>query len=404
MTPQQRFDAVLDQRTPDRMPFYFPTIACSVASALLGRAVDSGADSLHFKEERSWLDGDAAHADFVARYHENALALNRLLQADVVRETWRCSARPTRQLDEHTLLFGDEHGPHLVKRFFPDQQTYGVVEDTLSPGSPDDLVAALRQEMRRDLRVTDAELAATYASQLRFQELAAPHFPAIVGALGIGIPMTSTAWLEATVLEPEFLADYFAFRAEIAVQHVGWLRRQGYRFINAGVDLASSTGPVFSPATFRRLLGPPLKRVADECRRHGMIYCFRTDGNVWSLRDELFAHTGIQAFGEVDRQASMTVGRLRAAHPDLIILGNVSSTTLCNGTEADVRRETRACLEESGGRNFIAGPSNAIVHGTPVRNVWAMREEIAHYHPGPSAPLRERNSPPPQPSCPGDPT
>ena len=111
MTPHQRFAAILERRPPDRLPFYFPTIACSVASVLLGREVDSGADSLHFKEERSWLDGEDAHAEFVARYHENALALNRLLRADVVRETWRCSARPTRQLDEHTLLFGDETGP-----------------------------------------------------------------------------------------------------------------------------------------------------------------------------------------------------------------------------------------------------------------------------------------------------
>ncbi len=381
MTPLQRFETVLAHGKPDRLPFYFPTIACSVASALLGREVDSGADSLHFKEERSWLDGEDAHAEFVARYHEDALALNRLLRADVVRETWRCSAKPTRQLDENTLLFGDENGPHLVKRFFPAQQSYGVVEDTLSPNSPDELVAALRQEMQRDPRVTEGELEATYASQLRFQALAAPHFPALVGGLGIGIPMTSTAWLEATVLEAEFLADYFTFRAELAVQHVGWLQRKGYRFINAGVDLASSSGPVFSPATFRRLLGPPLQKVADECRRHDVAYCFRTDGNIWSLMDELFTNTGIQAFGEVDRQATMTVAGIRSRYPELLILGNVSSTTLCNGTEADVRRETQACLEESGGRNFIAGPSNAIVHGTPVRNVYAMREEIERYQP-----------------------
>ena len=235
--------------------------------------------------------------------------------------------------------------------------------------------------MKRDLRITDGELEATYGSQLRFKALADPHFPSIVGGLGLGIPMTSAAWLEATVLEPEFLEEYFAFRAALAVQHIGWLRRQGYRFINAGLDLASSSGPVFSPATFRRLLGPPLKRIADECRDQGMVYCFRTDGNVWTLMDELFAHKGIQAFGEVDRQASMTVGGIRTRYPALLILGNVSSTTLCTGTEADVRRETRASLEESGGLNYIAGPSNAIVHGTPARNVWAMRGEIEQYRP-----------------------
>lgn len=381
MTNFQRYEAVLNHTKPDRLPFYFPTIACSVASELLGRPVDSGADSLHFKEEKSWLQGEAAHEDFVARYHENAIALNRLLRADLVRETWRCSARPTKQLDENTLLFGPEDGPHIVKQFFPEQQSYGVVEDTLSPSTPEELVAALKKEMQRDVKVTEREFEATYASQLRFKQLADPHFPSIVGGIGFGIPMSSTAWLEATIMEPEFLLEYFTFRAALGVQHVAWLKQKGYRFINAGVDLASSNGPVFSPATFRQILGQPLKTIADECRRLDMAYCFRTDGNIWCLMDALFAETGIQAYGEVDRQASMDVGRIRAKCPDLIILGNVSSTTLCNGTEEDVRRETRATLEESGGLNYIPGPSNAVVHGTPVRNVWAMVEEIARYQP-----------------------
>ena len=376
-----RFEAILNHAKPDRMPFYFPTIACSVASELLGRAVDSGADSLHFNEERSWVDGEGAHEEFVARHHENAIALNRLLRADVVRETWRCTSRPSRLLDENTLLFGDKNGPRVIKRFFPDQQSYGIVEDTLSPNTPDDLIAALKAEMKRDPRVTESELQGIYGDQLRFKTLADPFFPAIVGGVGIGIPMSSTAWLEATVMAPELLREYFAFKAALGVQHVAWLRRKGYRFINAGVDLASSSGPMFSPATFRRILGPALRMMADKCRERGMAYCFRTDGNIWSLMDALFSEAGIQAYGEVDRQASMTVGSIRAKYPDLIILGNVSSTTLCNGTEAEVRAETQAGLRESGGLNYIAGPSNAIVHGTPVRNVYAMREEIERYRP-----------------------
>jgi len=381
MTPHQRFDAILAHRKPDKLPFYFPTIACSVASELLGRNVDSGADSLHFKEERSWLDGEQAHEDFVAGYQENAIALNRLLNADVVRETWRCNARPAKMLDENTLLFGEEDGPHMVKRFFPDQQTYGVIEDTLTPDDPDTLVAGLKAEMNRDPHVTEGELEATYGSQLRFKKLADPFFPAIVSGIGIGIPMTSAAWLEATAMDPEFLSEYFAFKAVLGVQHVTWLHGKGYRFINAGADLASNLGPVFSPATFRRILGQPLKVVADECRKHGMAYCFRTDGNIWCLMDDLFTDAGVQAYGEVDRLASMTVGDIRAKYPGLLILGNVSSTTLCNGTEAEVRQETRSSLEESDGLNYIPGPSNAIVHGTPVRNVLAMREEIDSYRP-----------------------
>jgi hypothetical protein len=47
----------------------------------------------------------------------------------------------------------------------------------------------------------------------------------------------------------------------------------------------------------------------------------------------------------------------------------------------DVREETRATLMESGGYNYIPGPSNAVMHGTPVENVYSMIDEIEKYKP-----------------------
>jgi uroporphyrinogen-III decarboxylase len=77
----------------------------------------------------------------------------------------------------------------------------------------------------------------------------------------------------------------------------------------------------------------------------------------------------------------MTVDKLRKAYPNLIILGNISSGTLHKGTAMDVREETRATLMESGGYNYIPGPSNAVMHGTPVENVYSMIDEIEKYKP-----------------------
>ena len=193
--------------------------------------------------------------------------------------------------------------------------------------------------------------------------------------------MTSVAWLEASLLEPEFLIEYFMAKAEISLKYINYLYKQGIKFIIAGADLASNSGPVFSPDTFKRILVKPLKIVADECKKYDMVYCFRTDGNIWSLMDHMFLETGVQAYGEVDREASMDVGHIREKYPNLIILGNASSATLCNGSEEEVRIETRRSLEESAGRNYIPGPSNAIVHGTSAANVYAMVDEIRKYKP-----------------------
>ena len=91
--------------------------------------------------------------------------------------------------------------------------------------------------------------------------------------------------------------------------------------------------------------------------------------------------SGVQAFGEVDRSAGMTVAKIRAAHPNLIVLGNTASVLLHKGTKEEVKEDTRKQLEESEGINFIPGCSNAIVHGTPIRNIYAMIEEIEKFVP-----------------------
>jgi len=57
----------------------------------------------------------------------------------------------------------------------------------------------------------------------------------------------------------------------------------------------------------------------------------------------------------------------------------MSSAFLHRATEAEVRVETRKQLEESGGTHFIPGPSNAVMPGTPVKNLFAMVEEIEKF-------------------------
>lgn len=381
MTPQERFDAVLDHRKPDRMPLYIPTVACSVASELLGYPAHTGGDSLHFKEECSWTLGESAHDEFVHKYREDTLALARKLGVDVARETWRCKRRPARRLDEYTLLFGDEGGRYTVKRYFPETQSYGVVRSTEGYRDVGELKADITASLERDDDPSESELEQRYADQLAIKRLASGEFAVPVGALSLDLPVESAVWLEATALEPELLREYYLHIARGLARHAAWLRGKGYRFVNAGSDIASQDGPLISPRAFERIVEPALTALAGECRRHGMVYCYKSDGNMWGLCDAIFRRAGVQAFGEADRLASMTVGALRARYPGVIALGNVSSVTLATGSARQVREETRATLVESGGVDYVAGPSNAVVHGTPVENVWAMVEEIREFQP-----------------------
>lgn len=379
MTSIERFNAVLDHKKPDRMPLYIPTVACSVASGILGYEAHTGGDSLHFKEELSWTQGVNAHDEFVCKYREDTMALGRALGVDVVREGWRCKRRPAKKLDDHTLLFGDEDGRHTIKRYFPETQSYGVVKSSEGYRDVDELISDVRSNLLQEYNRNEGELAAAYVDQLEIKRLAGGEFAVLAGALSIGLSMDSAEWLEATALAPELLRDHYLRIALGMARQVSWFREQGLRFINAGSDIAAQDGPVISPRAFSFIVEPALTVLAGECARQGMTYCYRSDGNMWGLCESIFVRAGVQAYGEVDRNASMTVGAVHARYPGVVILGNVSSFTLCNGTEEQVREETRATLTESAGYDYIAGPSNAIVHGTPVKNVWAMVEEIKKF-------------------------
>lgn len=124
----ERFLAVLEHRKPDRLPLYVPTVACSVASQILGYEAHTGGDSLHFKEEYSWTQGPAAHDEFVQKYREDTMALARALGVDVVREAWRCRRRPAKRIDDNTLFIGDENGRYTVKRY----KTCNIPHETVS--------------------------------------------------------------------------------------------------------------------------------------------------------------------------------------------------------------------------------------------------------------------------------
>jgi hypothetical protein len=379
MNSFNRFESILKHLRAEKVPFYFPTISCSVASGILGRDVPAGGDSLHFKEELSLLEGKTSHDEFVCKHHEATIEINRKLSADIIRETWRSSEKPSKRLGDNTLLFELPDGGRKIKRFFPVYQSYGVIEDTSKPDTIHKLKKNLIAQMKNGNGCFPSET--IYEDQLKLKKLAAPYFPAIFNAACPFIEIDNPIWLMAAVLETDLLAEYLLYKTEIYIKHLRWAAAQGFKFILGGSDAASVSGPIISPEVFEKLMLEPLKMINKVCVENDMVYCYRSDGMMWDLMDTIFAKAGIGSFGEVDRDAGMTVKAVKNAYPNIIILGNISSAVLHKGTQEQVRRHTAEGLIESNGVNYIAGPSNMIMHGTPVENVYAMVDEINRYKP-----------------------
>jgi len=375
LTGRQRFEAIIDGKKPDRLPVYFTAVACSVASEILGRDVSTGADSLHFKEELSIFLGEKAHAEFEEKHLEDVTDLWRALGADVVREVWRSKMKPSKRLDENTLVFGEEDGEYTVKRFFPETQTYGQLYSTVRQQEPEELAAQLREEMEAVPELPCSADPVPLSAKKLFAAMGneCGHM-AMAGNLNF--TFYDPVWLQLLALEPELIQKWLMRGAARECKQIKKAAAQGYRWFSGGGDLAGGNGPMISPQTFREVFMPAIKLIADTCAQEGVVYCYRSDGNLWPIFDDMFGTAGVQAYGEADREAGMTVGEVLRRSPGTIVLGNTSSALLVKGTEKQVREDTRRQLEESGGGNFIPGPSNAVVHGTPVRNVFAMLEEL----------------------------
>ncbi len=104
--------------------------------------------------------------------------------------------------------------------------------------------------------------------------------------------------------------------------------------------IASNSGPVVSPAMFRRFVIPGYRKVLNLLERHGVRLCIlcTTGGNLSALLPDL-VETGINGFWISNiRSAKMTYPELRRIYgPELALIGGIDSTSL-EKDESAIRR------------------------------------------------------------------
>jgi uroporphyrinogen decarboxylase len=183
------------------------------------------------------------------------------------------------------------------------------------------------------------------------------------------------------MVRPDLVEQYTDFQADFACDEIDVLAEMGVDMIWGGGDFCTNKGPVYSPAQFRRFMLGPLKRMTARCHRHGIPYVFRTDGVIWPVAQELFVESGVDGYGEIDKQAGMELAEIRQRLPHLILWGNVDcGRTLSEGTTAEVAAETRACIDAAAaGGGYILGSSNVIHAAVPPDNFLAMIDACRNY-------------------------
>ena len=375
MTGYERVLAAFEHRPADRAAIYIASLSSQIGSLILGLPdAHVGGGIQQWREAVALWSGPDAHAEYVERCFQDAMQLHLKLELDYVRcGYWRMNEMPTERIDEYTFRYATPDGGWVVRRFNPATETY----DEIDASPIEDEEADLESEVERVERDAEAfqPTLAHYEMLIRAQKLIGDRGAVNAGGVTFHIPYTGR-WLAGIGLRPDLVERYLACELRRALAVVPVLKEAGLRFVHGGGDCAGNRGILYGPKRFKKWMIPGYMKISEACHSHGLFHLFGSDGDLWSVADELFGKAGVDGLYEMDREY-MDPGRLRKTFPRLTLLGGIRSQVLHLGTRADVAYETRSALEvarEHGG--MIVGCSNLIVPGTPIENVWEMMDNL----------------------------
>ena len=378
MLPRERVLAAFQHKSTDKVPIHNIGFSSRIASIILGREAYVGGGIQQWREAKALWEGEEAHKEYLERSEKDAFDLSVALEHDILRlQYWRMSTKPTRKIDEYTFLYGSPEKSWRIMRFDPDTELYQVI-DQYPPKAEDTMDSIEKQIEASERSLENYHPSSEPSSHTKLlMEKYGKNWVVRIGGGGLGIPYSSSAWLEAIAVRPDLVARYLDVHAERAIGSMPAIAAAGVKMVFGGNDFAADHGPFYSPASFHDLMLPRLRKISEACHKHGLYYLFASDGNLWPVADDLFGNSGVDGYYEIDSKAGMDLRKLRERFPHLVMIGNISSYTLHRGTKEDVINQTMSCLDEARkSRGIIVGASNYILPGTPEENLWAMIETM----------------------------
>ena len=375
MTERELFVAAFEGRATERVPVYEQSFASTVASQILGREAYTGGTVLHWQEAVAALRGEEAYREFLERVKEDLVELHRTLGFGAISKPW-LRGRPAKQVGEFDFLYGDPEGQWVIYRYDPTAHTYAPVRYSDPPKwRGEERIREAVEGMWRAVERWDEEGRERFEGEIReWLRVAGEEFELVWSGAGLSVPINEE-WLTACAIVPDLVGEYLKAQAELGCRAMESMARLGIRIVWGGGDLADNRGPVYGPSFFRRYVLPAYKRLSETAHRLGLKYLFRSDGNLWSIAEDLFEEAGLDGYGEIDYDAGMRIPELQERFPKLTCWGNVSCHLLREGTPEQVREAAEEIVSKCKGRGrLILGSSNTVLPGTPPENYFALLE------------------------------
>ena len=142
-----------------------------------------------------------------------------------------------------------------------------------------------------------------------------------------------------------------------------------------GDDYASNTGPIISPAMFRRFVKPVLARIIAAIRgvRPDLPIMLHSDGQVTRFLSD-FIDLGVDVVHPLEPIPGMDQAQVKAEFGSKVcFLGGIDISHAMPGSLEDVRAEVKRRIALLGpGGGYILAPSNHLQADVPPENVVEM--------------------------------
>ena len=155
---------------------------------------------------------------------------------------------------------------------------------------------------------------------------------------------------------------------------------RGVDAISESDDIAGKDGPFYRLPIFNELIFPYIEEMVKICHRHGITYMKHSDGNLYPILDALVA-LGIDGINPIEPQVMDIADVKRRYGEKVYIQGNVDCTWILPlGTEEDVRRDVRRCIDAAAeGGGFVISESNSMHPNVKFENILYYVDEARKY-------------------------
>ena len=136
-------------------------------------------------------------------------------------------------------------------------------------------------------------------------------------------------------------------------------------------DLTMTSGPLFSPAWYRRHIFPHYRAIFAPLQAAGIPVIFTSDGDPTAFIDDILGESGANADG-FNFEYLVDLQILVDKYPNKILIGNLNSGTLARGPIAAIEAElTRAIAIGKHAPRFVINVGGGLTHDIPPAHLEA---------------------------------